>query len=85
VTVADRRESAYYVVNMRYPKRPRDTAEMAKVIVDIATEKQPNTKPVSNEGAVKRGVARAQSLSARKRSAIAKKAAAARWGRKKKR
>jgi hypothetical protein len=67
---------------MKNPKRPRDTAEMAKQIVDIATHQVPNVRPVSNDGAVKRGKARAEALSPRKRKAIAKKAAAARWPKK---
>lgn len=70
--------------NMRPPKRPRDTAELAKQIVAIATHEEPNIRPIANEGAVKRGEARARALSPRKRKAIAKKAATARWERGKK-
>jgi hypothetical protein len=70
---------------MKNPKRPRDTAEIAKMIVDIATEKRPNIKPVSNEGAVRRGVARKEALSKKTRVAIAKKAAAVRWSKRKRR
>jgi hypothetical protein len=83
--MANLRQSDNYLDRMKNPKRPRDTAEMAKLIVDIATEKEPNEKPVQNEGAVRRGKARAKALSPRKRSAIAKKAAAVRWGKKRKR
>lgn len=61
------------------PKRPRDTAQLAKYIVDVATGVLPNVKPVVDEAAVRRGVARAESLSPAKRRAIAKKAANARW------
>lgn len=67
----------------KLPKRPRDTAQLAKFIVDIASGQQPNEKPSpSDEKAVSRGKARADSLSPKKRKAIAKKAATARWKRK---
>jgi hypothetical protein len=65
---------------VRTPKRPRDTAELAKQIVEIATHELPNIKPVPNEGAAKRGHARAAALPKKRRVAIAKKGAAARWG-----
>jgi hypothetical protein len=69
-------------------KRPRDAAQLAKWIVDQATEhgaKPADTKnaaavALGRLGGLKGGKARADKLSARKRSAIAKKAAAARWG-----
>jgi hypothetical protein len=83
VTLARRGESPYYLDKMKNPKRPRDTAEMAQMIVDIATERIPNEKPIPNQAAVRRGLARKEALSPRKRVAIAKKAAAARWGKKK--
>jgi hypothetical protein len=66
---------------MKNPRRPRDTAELAKQIVDIATGKREKDGPVENEGAAKRGRARAEALTPKQRKAIAKKAAAARWGR----
>lgn len=72
MTLARTRALTYYLDSMKNRKRPRDTAEMAKLIVDIATEKETNVKPVENDGAVKRGTARAKALSARKRTAIAK-------------
>lgn len=72
-------ESKCYFGNVRTPKRPRDTAELAAEIVAIATHELPNTQPVANDGAVKRGVARAKALSPKRRKAIAKKAARARW------
>ncbi|HEV8505059.1 MAG TPA: hypothetical protein VGQ53_06655 [Chitinophagaceae bacterium] len=73
--------------------RPRDTNQIAKRIVDIATneeEKVSNEKSTSEEikaaaaalgrlGGLKGGKARAKKLSANKRSEIAKKAASARW------
>jgi hypothetical protein len=70
--------------------RPRDTNQLAKSIVDIATGEKDSTpvdESVKNPAAValgrlgglKGGKARAEKLSAKKRSEIAKKAAAARW------
>lgn len=64
------------------PKRPRDMNELAKRIGDIATGQIDDTPaPEPNPAAVKRGKARAAALSPRKRKAIAKKAASARWKR----
>jgi hypothetical protein len=77
-------------------KRPRDTNQLAKNIVDIATgEVQEIKKETTDElksaaallgrkGGLKGGKARAKALSAKKRKEIAKKAAAARWSRKNK-
>lgn len=72
------------------PKR-LDMNELAKRILDEATGDQPKTEPppVKNAAAValgklggmKGGAARAAKLSPKKRTAIAKKAAAARWKR----
>ena len=69
-------------------KRPRDAAQLAKWIVDEATEQHATPSDTKNAAAValgrlgglKGGKARAEKLSGKKRSAIAKKAAAARWG-----
>lgn len=66
-------------------KRPRDPIQLAKMIGDIATG---NAATIPDDGkdpaAValgrKGGNARAASLSSKKRSDIAKKAAAKRWG-----
>jgi len=67
----------------KLPKRPRDTAQLAKFMVDMATGERPKDGPVpDDDAAVERGRARAQKLSPRKRKAIAKKAAAVRWKRK---
>ena len=76
---------------MKKPKRPRDTNQLGKLIVDMATGeeppdtvgedgKNPAAVALGHLGGLKGGKARAESLSAKKRSAIAKKAAAARWG-----
>ena len=72
------------------PKRPGDFAQRAKLIVDIATGQAPPDPPlkpesaraiVGRKGGLKGGKARAKKLSPRKRKAIAKKAARARWKR----
>ncbi len=64
----------------KLPKRPRDTAQLAKFMVEMATGKRPKDGPKADNGAaVERGNARAAALSPKKRSAIAKKAASARW------
>lgn len=70
---------------MAKPKRPRDANQRAKSIMEIATGERQDDDP--NKGrdpaAValgrKGGTARAKNLSAKKRSAIAKKAAEKRW------
>ncbi len=69
-------------------KLPADTNKKAKSVVDLATNKEEATIDGKNAAAVALGKkggqiggpARAKSLSARRRSQIAKIAAAARWG-----
>ena len=69
-------------------KRPRDEALLAKWVVDTATGQLPEPESNKNASAValgrlgglKGGKARADKLSPSRRKAIAKKAAAARWG-----
>jgi len=61
------------------PARPKDSALLAKLIVDIASGERPNDSFPVETAATRRGDARAAALSPRKRKAIAKKAAAARW------
>lgn len=68
-------------------KRPRDLSQLAKAIVDEATGEAPAEESTKNPAAValgrlgglKGGKARAEKLTAKKRSDIAKKAAKARW------
>ena len=69
-------------------KRPRDPAQLAKFIVDVATGEIEDRAPTPEEqgkdpAAVamgrKGGAARAAGLSARRRKEIAKKAARTRW------
>ena len=75
------------------PTRPRDTNQLAKSIVDIATgERDPAPIPQDGKnpaavalgrlGGLKGGKARAAKLSSKRRSEIAKKAAQKRWGKK---
>lgn len=74
------------------PKRPRDPNQLAWQIVQEATGQAPKTDPKTPEqeaaallgrlGGLKGGRARASSLSATRRSEIARKAAAARWRKK---
>lgn len=66
------------------PTRPRDTNQLAKMIVDLttggATEPELNVKQKAGRlGGLKGGKARADSLTPEQRSEIAKKAATARW------
>jgi hypothetical protein len=74
----------------RSSKRPRDTNQLAKLIVDIATGditvsqedgKDPAAVALGRKGGLKGGRARANALSKKQRSEIAKKAAAIRWKR----
>jgi hypothetical protein len=76
----------------RMKKRPRDTNQLAKMIVDLTTRattesddgKDAKMAARGRLGGIKGGAARAATLPAAKRRQIARKAAAARWkGRKK--
>lgn len=74
--------------------RPRDVNQLAKLIVDQATGqvpkemepredgKNPAAVALGRLGGLKGGKARAAKLSTKKRSEIARKAASARWARK---
>lgn len=74
---------------VKTPKRPRDTNQLAKFIVDLATGEidPPKTDEgkdaaavsLGRRGGLKGGKARAKALTAEQRAEIAKKAAAARW------
>jgi hypothetical protein len=72
-------------------KLPKDANQRAKAIVDLATGNNQETEltpdgknaaavALGKIGGKKGGPARAKALSAKRRSEIAKKAAAARWG-----
>lgn len=78
---------------MKKEKHPTDINALAKSIVDLATDESPpeessSDKPQKNQAAVelgrlggkKGGKARAEKLTPERRSEIAKKAAAKRWG-----
>ncbi len=70
-------------------RKPRDPNAMAAAIVDEATSDEPTPDPdegkdpaaveLGRRGGLKGGKARAKKLSAKQRSAAAKKAAKARW------
>jgi len=65
--------------------RPRDPAQLAKLIVDIATGEvedrvEDNRDPAAAALGSKGGKARANNLSKQRRSEIAKNAAKKRWG-----
>jgi hypothetical protein len=73
---------------MKRPARPRDFAQLARLVVDMATGNAPRDSEAMPEnrkarsgrlGGLRGGKARAAALSPRRRKAIAKKAAAARW------
>jgi len=67
-------------------KRPRDPAQLAKLIVDIATgavDEEKDTSPAqefARRGGLKGGKARAEALTPRRRREIAVLAAKKRWG-----
>lgn len=70
---------------MSNPKRPRDTNQLAKSIVDIATGESADDVPIQKSEAQRRGglkgaKVRAESLTPKQRSDIAKIAAEKRWG-----
>ncbi len=67
----------------KHPKRPRDTNQLAKLMVDILTgQVEDREQPAvsrGRKGGLKGGKARAESMTAEERSASAKKAVMARW------
>lgn len=79
------------VMQDRSSKRPRDANQLAKLITDIATGAIPDdlvdpttgknaaAVALGRRGELRGGVMRAQSLTSEQRSAIAAKAARARW------
>jgi hypothetical protein len=64
-------------MTVKPPKRPRDPNQLAKMIVDIATE-QVSSEPKSRPGSVG-GRRRAEALPETRRVEIARKGAQARW------
>lgn len=89
----DRSELEVHLYSMAAkPKRPRDTNQLAKFIVGVASGdiEPPELKPrddgknpaavaLGRLGGLKGGKARAEKLTKAKRTLIAKKAASARW------
>ena len=68
----------------KQPKRPRDPNQLAKLMIDIATEGKSEPSPTpSTDKARKAGIvggpARAKILSPERRKEIAQKAATTRW------
>lgn len=73
----------------RSRKRPKDTNQLAKLVVDIATGEVDDTPEdtgknaaaveLGRKGGLKGGKARAENMTPKQRSEAAKKAAAARW------
>ena len=71
------------------PKRPRDTNQLARMITQLATGelddvktddgKDPAAVALGRKGGLKGGAARAIKLTDKQKTAIAKKAALARW------
>ncbi len=76
----------------RSRKRPRDPNQLGKLIVDLATgeaedaptdeSKDPAAVALGRKGGLKGGKARAESMTPEQRSDAAKKAAEARWNKK---
>jgi hypothetical protein len=76
----------------RSRKRPRDPNQLGKLIVDLATgeaedaptdeSKDPAAVALGRKGGLKGGKARAESMTPEQRSDAAKKAAEARWSKK---
>jgi hypothetical protein len=69
---------------MSKPKRPRDPAQLAKMIVDIATgelqeAKEDGFTKRARAGGKKGGAARSVALTPEQRAEIARTAAQARW------
>jgi hypothetical protein len=77
------------------PKRPRDTNQLAKLMIDILTGQVQDREPTPEEqgkdpaavargklGGVKGGSARAANMTAKQRSDSARNAARKRWGQK---
>ena len=69
-------------------KRPRDPAQLAKLMIDIASGEVEDSPPTPEERGKDRaasalgskgGMARAKNMSADRRAAIARKAAQKRW------
>ena len=72
----------------KHPKRPRDFSQAAKLVIDVATGQVEDREPTPEEQGKdpaaaalgrKGGAARAAALTKKRRSEIARQAAAKRW------
>ena len=81
---------ACHIQAMARPKRPRDTNQLAKLIVDVATgevedtptqEKDPSAVERGRKGGQIGGRVRADRMTAEERERSARQAAQARWSR----
>ena len=66
----------------KQPKRPKDANQLAKFVVDAATEGMPQASPKqvrASKGGAVGGSARAKALTQEQRTEIARTAASARW------
>ena len=61
------------------PKRPRDINQLAKRVIDVATDQASDDEPEPTGRAIG-GHARAASMTSEERSEAGRVAAAARWG-----
>lgn len=80
-TLADGEHPCHIQGMTQKPKRPRDANQLAKFVTDVATGNEPSYDADTSgqrEGGLKGGRARAEKLSSKERSEIAKKAAKAR-------
>jgi hypothetical protein len=81
-----------FIFMAKSKKRPKDTNQLAKYIVELATGeaveqepekgKNPHAVALGRSGGLKGGKARASKLTAERRKEIAKKAAEKRWKKK---
>ena len=65
------------------PRRPKDSNQLAKMVVDMTTGQTPNDShddAPARSAKAKGGNARAKALTPERRREIAKQGAAARWG-----
>lgn len=71
---------------MKRRRRPRDFSQAAKFVIEVATGQREDCEPEEGKDRAaaalgrKGGAARAKSLTAEKRTEIARKAAKSRWG-----
>ena len=81
------------IVTVNHPKRPRDTNQLAKLMVDILIGEAEDREPTPEEqgkdpaavkrgqlGGAKGGIARAANMTTKQRSESARNAARKRWG-----